>query len=178
MSCVRIAGWIALACGMLISTNAARTQTLPAVRVDVDLVLLQATVTDSNNRYVTGLTPDHFRVWEDKIEQRIDYFSSENVPLSAGIIFDTSGSMEKKLASARAAATTFLQTGDRDDEYFLVQFNDSPQLVQDFTGDIARLQSRLLFTQAKGRTSLYDALYLGLEKVVRGSNVRKALLLI
>jgi Ca-activated chloride channel family protein len=113
-------------------------------------------------------------VWEDKIEQKIEYFSSEDVPISVGIIFDVSGSMENKLQPARTAANTFLRMGDRDDEYFLIQFSDSPQLVQDFTSDITKLQSRLLFTRSKGMTSLYDALYLGLEKVNRGSNVRKA----
>jgi len=147
-------------------------------RVDVDLVLLHASVTDSNNRYVTGLSRGHFRLWEDKVEQQIDYFSTENVPLSVGIIFDTSGSMETKLDAARAAAATFLRTGDRDDEYFLIEFSDTPRLGQDFTTDITKLQSRFLFTQARGSTSLYDALYLGLDRVTRGTNGRKALLLI
>ena len=151
---------------------------LPAIRVDVDLVLVHATVTDSTNKYVTNLGLDDFRVWEDKIEQQVLYFSTENVPLSVGVIFDVSGSMQNKLRAARAAASTFLRMGDRDDEYFLLEFGDSPRLVQDFTTDIAKLQSRLLFTQAKGHTSLYDALYMGLEKVSHGSNVRRALLLI
>jgi Ca-activated chloride channel family protein len=184
---VRIAGLIGLLCAMLTfgqernhgsSLNSTQSQTIPGLRVDVDLVLLHATVTDSKNRYITNLKPEDFQVWEDKIEQRIDYFSAESVPLSIGIIFDVSGSMANKLASARTAANTFLRMGDRDDEYFLIQFSDSPQLVQDFTTDITKLQNRLLFTRAKGRTSLYDALYLGLEKVSRGNNVRKALLLI
>jgi len=144
----------------------------------VDLVLVHATVTDSANKYVTNLGPDDFRLWEDKIEQQVLYFSTENVPLSVGVIFDVSGSMQNKLRAARAAASTFLRMGDRDDEYFLLEFGDSPRLVQDFTTDIAKLQNHLLFTQAKGNTSLYDALYMGLEKVSHGSNVRRALLLI
>jgi Ca-activated chloride channel family protein len=181
---VRIAGLIALLCAMLSFRQGANdawpspAQTQQALRVDVDLVLLHAAVTDSHNKYVTSLKQEDFRVWEDKIEQRIDYFSTENVPLSVGIIFDTSGSMERKLASARVAANTFLSMGDRDDEYFLIQFSDSPKLVQDFTTDITKLQSRLLFTRAKGSTALYDALYLGLEKVSHAGNTRKALLLI
>jgi Ca-activated chloride channel family protein len=160
--------------------NSARTpsQDSPTIRVDVDLVLLNATVTDPANRQVTGLGKEHFQVWEDKIEQEIQYFSAEDVPLSVGIIFDISGSMGNKLKPAREAASTFLRMGARDDEYFLIEFSDSPQLAQDFTTDIGKVQDRLLFTQAKGQTSLYDALYLGLEKVSRGSNTRKALLLI
>jgi Ca-activated chloride channel family protein len=154
------------------------TQNPSTLRVDVDLVMLNATVTDSSNRYVTGLRKEHFQVWEDKIEQEIQYFSVEDVPLSVGIIFDISGSMANKLTTARNAAATFMRMGDRDDEYFLIEFSNSPQLAQGFTTDIAKLQSRLLFTQAKGMTSLYDALYLGMEQVSRGGNSRKALVLI
>jgi Ca-activated chloride channel family protein len=187
MSSLRIAGLFGLLCAMLTFGQATKnsfksisgeSQSPPPLRVNVDLVLVHATVTNSVNKYVSNLGIEDFRLWEDKIEQQIQYFSTENVPLSVGIIFDVSGSMQNKLSSARAAANTFLRMGDRDDEYFLVEFSNSPRLVQDFTSDITKLQSRLLFTQAKGNTSLYDALYLGLEKVSRGSNVRKALLLI
>src|SRR5215813_9965051 len=187
MTCIRIAGSLGLLCAMLTFAQGTRdgsdsasgqTRTPPPLRVDVDLVLLHATVTDSANKYVTGLRQQDFRVWEDKIEQRVEYFFAENVPLSIGIIFDVSGSMETKVAPAVAAANTFLRMGDSDDEYFLIQFSDEPKLAQDFTTDITKLQSRLLLTKAKGSTSLYDALYLGLEKVNRGNNARKALLLI
>jgi Ca-activated chloride channel family protein len=187
MTCVRIGGLIGLLCATLTFGQAARQgsapdsfepQTLPAIRIDVDLVLLNATVTDSGNKFVTGLKQEDFRVWEDKIEQRVEYFSAENVPVSVGIIFDVSGSMATKLTAASAAASTFLNMGDPDDEYFLIQFSDSPRVVQDFTTDITKLQSRLLFSRAKGSTSLYDAMYLGLEKLNGGANSRKALLLI
>jgi len=174
----KMAALIALLCGTLILGQETTSRSPSTLRVDVDLVLLEATVTDSADKYVSGLRPENFRVWEDKMEQRIEYFSADNVPLSAGIIFDTSGSMEHKLLAARAAANTFLRMGDRDDEYFLIQFSDSPHVLQDFTTDITKLQSGLLFTRAKGRTSLYDALYLGLEKVNRGRNKRKAVVLI
>ena len=155
-----------------------QTKNSPALSVDVDLVLFNATVTDSRNRHVTGLTKESFQVWEDKIEQEIQYFSSENVPLSVGIIFDTSGSMQNKLTDARTAANTFLGMGEKEDEYFLVEFSDSPHLVTDLTTDVTKLQNRLLLTRAKGMTSLYDAMYIGLERVGHGSNARKALLLI
>src|SRR5215813_13349030 len=154
------------------------TQTPSTLSVDVDLVLLNATVTDSRNRHVTGLAKENFQVWEDKVEQQIQYFSAEDIPLSVGIIFDISGSMKEKLTQARAAANTFLRMGERDDEYFLVEFSNAPRLAENFTTDITKLQSKLLFTRANGMTSLWDALYLGLEQVGRGSNSRKALLLI
>src|SRR5437016_2900243 len=155
LSNLRIVGLFGLLCTMLTlgqtrqSSPESNSDILPAIRVDVDLVLVHAIVTDSANRYVTNLRPDDFRMSEDKIEQQILYFSSENVPLSVGIIFDVSGSMQNKLRAARAAASTFLRMGDRDDEYFLLEFSNSPRLVQDFTTDTAKLQSRLLFTRAK-----------------------------
>src|SRR5262245_19887018 len=107
------------------SQNRAQTQgprpAGPPLRVAVDMVLVNATVTDPANRFVRGLSQQQFRVWEDKIEQPIEYFSAENVPVSVGIVFDISGSMENKLKQARAAASTFLRMSDRDDEYFLIQ---------------------------------------------------------
>jgi len=154
------------------------TQNAPTLRVDIDLVLLTATVKDRANRYVAGLTKENFQIWEDKTEQQIQYFSEEDVPLSVGIIFDISGSMANKLAAARLAASTFLRMGGQADEYFLVGFSDRAGMMQDFTTDITKLQNSLLSTYAKGGTSLYDALYLGMDKVNRGHNSRKALLLI
>src|SRR5262245_24663818 len=148
------------------------------LKVDVDLVLVNATVTDPQNRYVTGLEQEHFQIWEDKIEQQIQYFSSEDVPTSLGIIFDVSGSMKDKLSVARDAAVTFLKTGNPEDEYFLVEFANQPEVAQDFTTDVGKLQNHLIFTPAKGMTALYDSVYLGLEKLKEGANPKKALLLI
>jgi Ca-activated chloride channel homolog len=187
MVCAKIAPLVGLLCVMLSfgqsedknsTPGSSRNKASPTLSVDVDLVLLNTTVTDSGNRVVTGLGKESFQVWEDKIQQEIEYFSSESLPLSVGIIFDVSGSMESKLTPARVAANTFMRMGERDDEYFLIVFSDSPQLTENFTTDITKLQSRLLLTHAKGQTSLYDALYLGLEQASRGSGSRKALLLI
>lgn len=148
------------------------------LKVDVDLVMVNATVTDPYNRYVTGLEKENFQVWEDKVEQDLVYFSSEDVPVSLGIIFDVSGSMKEKLSVARDAAVTFLKAGNPDDEYFLIEFANKPQISEDFTTDISRLQNHLIFTPAKGMTAMYDAVYLGLEKLKEGSNPKKSLLLI
>jgi Ca-activated chloride channel homolog len=187
MTSVRIAGLTGLLCATLCLGQdrthtpvpvSSQTPASPSIRVDIDLVLVNATVTDSANKYVTGLQPQHFRVWEDKIEQQIEYFSVEDLPTSVGIIFDVSGSMQNKLDPARAAASTFMRMGGKEDEYFLIEFSDYPQLVQDFTTDVSKIQTSLLFTRASGSTALYDALYLGMEKVERGHNSRKALLLI
>jgi Ca-activated chloride channel homolog len=148
------------------------------LKIDVDLVLVNATVTDSLNRYVSGLEANHFQVWEDKVEQKIEYFSAEDVPISVGVIFDVSGSMKDKIATAREAAATFLKSGNPQDEYFLVEFANRPEVASDFTTDITKLQSKLILTPAKGMTAMYDSVYLGLEKLKEGSNPKKALLLI
>jgi Ca-activated chloride channel family protein len=160
------------------SSDAPQSSGSQTLKVDVDLVQVSATVTNARNQYVTGLEKEHFQIWEDKIQQEIVYFSAEDVPISLGIIFDVSGSMKDKLSIARDAAVTFLKSGNPDDEYFLVEFADRPEVAQDFTTDISRLQNHLIFTPAKGMTALYDSVYLGLEKLKEGSNPKKALLLI
>src|ERR1051326_2322340 len=157
------------------NNSADKEQTL---KIDVDLTLVNATVTDALNRYVSGLEQEHFQIWEDKIEQKIEYFSSEDVPMSLGMIFDVSGSMKDKISTARDAAVTFLKTGNPDDEYFLVEFANRPEVASDFTTDISKLQSKIIFTPAKGMTAMYDAVYVGLEKLKTGNNPKKALLLI
>ena len=149
-----------------------------SLKVDVDLVMVNVTVTDTDNRLVTNLKLENFQLFEDKVEQKIQYFSSEGTPVSLGIVFDISHSMEKKLELARAAAVRFLETGTPEDEYFLVEFSSRPELAEDFTTDVRRLRDQISFKAAQGQTALYDAIYLGLSKVKHGQNPKKALLLI
>lgn len=149
-----------------------------SLKVDVDLVLFNVTVADSNNRFVSGLKPEHFQVFEDKVEQQIRYFSSEAAPVSLGIVFDMSHSMEKKLDFAREAATRFLESGTADDEYFLVEFSNRAKVAHGFTTDISLLRDSLTFRGAQGSTALYDGIYLGLSQLKKGQNPKKALLLI
>ena len=146
--------------------------------VDVDIVQTTVTVTDRSGRFVTGLEKENFKIFEDKVPQEVTYFSSEDIPLSVGIILDVSGSMKDKLKTAVEAAITFMKGGSPDDEYFLVEFSDKPTEIEDFTNDISKLQSRFLFSKAKGRTALYDAVYRGLTKLEDGNNQKRALLLI
>jgi Ca-activated chloride channel family protein len=149
-----------------------------SLKVDVDLVLANVTVTDRNGRFVTGLERENFKLVEDKVPQEIAYFSSEDIPLSVGIILDVSGSMKDKLKTAVEAAITFMKGGSPDDEYFLVEFADKPTGTADFTNDISKIQSRFLSSKAKGRTALFDAVYMGLSKLEQGNNAKRALLLI
>jgi Ca-activated chloride channel homolog len=153
----------------------AKVQTL---KVDVDLVQVFATVTDEFGHYVVGLESPNFQVFEDKIEQKVESFSSEDVPMSVGVILDASSSMKPSLSLAKDAAVTFLKLGNKEDEYFLVEFNDRAQTTEDFTTDIRKLQDHLVFLPAKGRTALFDGVYLGLSKVREGTNPRKFLLVI
>jgi Ca-activated chloride channel homolog len=149
-----------------------------SVKVEVDLVLVNATVTDASNRFVTGLEKEHFKIFEDKIEQRISQFSSEEIPVSIGLLFDVSSSMSDKISRAKDAAIAFLKTTNPEDEFFLLTFADRPKVEEEFTSDISEIQNRLAFTRAKGSTTLYDAVYLALEKMKHGHNPKKAILLI
>lgn len=149
-----------------------------SLKVDVELVTVDVSVTDVEGRHVAGLDQEAFRLWEDKIEQKIETFAVEESPVSVGIIFDVSASMSANLTKAKNAALTFLESGNRDDEYFLVEFNTRPTVQQEFTHDIDRVKAQLKVLLAKGATSLYDAVYLGLDKLKGSRNPRKALLVI
>ncbi|MGO9227834.1 MAG: VWA domain-containing protein [Bryobacteraceae bacterium] len=148
------------------------------IRVDANLVLIPVTVTDPMNRFVTGLEKENFKLFEEKKEQEITQFSSEDAPLSAGVIFDCSGSMGHKLEKSRLAVSEFFKTANPEDEFFLIQFNDTANLVQPFTQNLEEIQNRLMFTFSKGRTALLDAVFLGLHTMRRAKNPRKALLII
>ena len=148
-----------------------------SVHIDVDLALVNVTVTDPYDRLVTGLEPDNFRIFENSVEQEIQYFSSEDVPISIGVIFDLSGSMANKVDKAREAASQFFKTANPQDEFFLVSFNERAELMSGFTSSVEDLQSRILSAPAKGRTALLDAIYLGLNQMRAARNGKRALLI-
>lgn len=148
------------------------------LRVDSTLVLIPVTVTDPLNRVVTGLDKEHFKLKEDKIEQAVTHFAIEDAPLSIGLVFDASGSMGAKLQKSRQAAAEFFRTANPEDEFFLVQFNDRPELVVKFTTNTEEIQNRLTFTQAKGRTALLDGVYLAMNEMKKARNSRKAILIL
>ena len=144
-----------------------------------DMVTLTVTVTDTYGRFVTGLGKNSFTVTDDKVEQDITFFSDEDAPVSLGVIFDVSGSMGKdKIARARDALKHFIETSHAGDEYFLIGFNHRSQVLMEKTRDADALLSKLTFVQTKGQTALYDACYLGVEKVTRGAHPKRALLII
>jgi Ca-activated chloride channel family protein len=148
------------------------------LHIDVDMALINVTVTDPYNRLVTGLETDNFRVFEDNIEQEVVTFSAEDVPISIGVIFDFSGSMANKVSKAREAALQFFKTANPQDEFFLVSFNERAELTSAFTNSVEDLQSRMMLTAPKGRTALLDAIYLGLSQMRGAHNAKRALLIL
>jgi Ca-activated chloride channel family protein len=148
------------------------------LHTDVDVALVNVTVTDPYNRLVTGLEPDNFRVFEDNNEQEVVSFSSEDVPISIGVVFDLSGSMSNKVSKARDAAIQFFKTANPADEFFLVSFNERAELTSSFTNSVEDLQSRMMMTSPKGRTALLDAIYLGLSQMRGAHNAKRALLIL
>ncbi len=149
------------------------------VIVNTDLITLTVTVTDQYGRYVSGLNKKHFTVFDEKVEQTIEFFSDDDAPVTVGVIFDVSGSMSgDKLGKARVALSRFIETSHNLDEYFLVGFNSRAQLLIDKTRDGGAVLDKLTFVDTKGQTALYDACYLGVEKVTRGTHQKRAVLLI
>jgi Ca-activated chloride channel family protein len=148
------------------------------IRVDVNLVLVPVTVTDPLNRLVTGLERQDFFLYENNALQKIKSFSSEDAPVSIGIIFDLSGSMTDKINRARNSILEFLRTANPQDEFFVIGFNDRPELITDFTNNVDNIEARLLTVKPGHRTALLDAIYFGLNKMKQAKNERKALLVV
>jgi len=148
------------------------------IRMNVDMVLVPVTITDPLNRLVTGLEKDDFQVYENNGEQRIVSFASEDAPVSIGIIFDLSGSMTSKMVRAREAILQFIKTANPQDEFFVIGFNDRPELIEDFTNSVEDIQARLATVHAGHRTALLDAIYYGIAKMSDAHHERKALLVV
>ena len=149
------------------------------VVVNTDLITLTVTVTDTYGRYVSGLGKNSFNILDEKQPQEITYFSDDDAPVSVGVIFDVSGSMGgDKIKRAREALSKFIQTSHESDEYFLIAFNNRAQLLLDKTRDGKAVLDKLTFVETHGQTALYDAVYLGVEKVQRGLHPKRALLVI
>jgi Ca-activated chloride channel homolog len=149
------------------------------VRIKTDLVTLTLTVTDLYGRYVSGLNKNAFTVTDNNQQQDITFFSDSDAPVSVGILFDVSGSMGgEKIQKARNALSRFIMTSHPSDEYFLIAFNSRAQLLLDRTRDGDAVLQKLTLVQPKNNTALYDAVYLGVERVTRGAHQKKAILII
>ena len=147
------------------------------IRSSVDLVMVPVSITDAMNRPVTGLERDNFEVFENKKAQEIKNFSSEDTPVSIGIIMDVSGSMANKIERAREAVRQFCEASNPQDEFFMITFSNEPRIAADFTSRPEEIENALLTTQPKGMTSLLDAIYMGIRKMKDARYPRRALLI-
>jgi Ca-activated chloride channel family protein len=148
------------------------------LKVDVDLVLVPVTITDPMNRLVTGLEKENFELYEGGSKVEIKSFSSEDAPVSLGVIFDSSGSMSSKMDRAKDAVVEFFKTANPQDEFFMITFSDEPEVVSDFTSSVDDIQGKLVFTVPRRRTALLDAIYMGITKMRQAKYGKKALLII
>ena len=148
------------------------------VRTSANLVLVPVTITDQLHRPVVGLYQDNFQLFEGKQAQQIKNFSSEDTPVSVGILVDTSSSMSYKLERARDAVIQFCEAANPQDEFFMITFADVPRLATDFTTRPENVENDLLTARSKGRTSLLDAIYMGIHKMRDARYARKALLIL
>lgn len=161
----------------LVNSAAMKTHEKP-LKVAVELVLVPVTITDPLNRLVTGLDRENFSIMEGKDPQEIKNFSSEDAPVSIGVIFDMSGSMSSKIEKSREAVVEFFKTANPQDEFFMITFADRPEEISDFTQSVEDIQGKLVFTVPKGRTALLDAIYLGVNKMREAKYPKRALLII
>jgi Ca-activated chloride channel family protein len=148
------------------------------IRMNVDMVLVPVTITDPMNRLVTGLEQEDFQIYENNGQQKIATFATEDAPISIGIIFDLSGSMTPKLIRARESILQFIKTANPQDEFFVIGFNDRPELIEDFTSSVEDIQARLATVRSGHRTALLDAIYYGLTKMKEARHERRALLVV
>src|ERR1700731_391568 len=151
-----------------------------SIKVDVNLVVLHTTVLDDRHRFADGLKSENFRVFEDKVEQKLSVFKREDVPVSMGLVIDNSGSMRDKRPRVNEAAITLVQASNPNDEAFVVNFNDDfyLDLDKDFTNSIPELKEALERIDSRGSTALYDAIIGSLDHVRKGSKDKKALLVV
>jgi Ca-activated chloride channel family protein len=162
----------------MMASSTGPTAHVRPLKVDVDLVLVPVTITDPMNRLVTGLDKANFQLFEGNASQEIRSFSSEDAPVSLGVIFDSSGSMASKMERAKDAVVEFFKTANPQDEFFMITFSDEPEAVSDFTNSVDEIQNKLVFAVPRHRTALLDAIYMGVSKMRHAKYPKKALLII
>jgi len=149
------------------------------LRLAADLVLLDVTVIDAANKPVMDVTQDQFQVLEDKVPQKIEFFSREQVPVSIVLTIDTSGSMKPKLDTVIKASVNLVKESRPDDELAVIEFKDQPELLEEFTKDVNDVIDTLQGLVASRQTAMLDALYLGADYASKdGKNRRKAVIIV
>jgi VWFA-related protein len=148
------------------------------LRVETALALIPVAVTDSANRFVLGLQKEDFTLLEDGVEQNVAHFNGEDAPLSVGLVYDESGSMNFKLRTSQSAVAEFLKTMNADDEAFLVEFSDSAKVTVGFTARTQEIANALSQAQPGGQTAMLDAIDAALREMKKAKNSRKAIVII
>jgi len=150
------------------------------IALNVNLVVLHTSVLDDRGKFVDGLTEENFRVYEDKVEQKLSVFKREDIPVSMGLVIDNSGSMRDKRPRVNEAALTLVQSSNPQDEAFVVNFNDDfyLDLDKDFSNSVPELKEALERIDARGSTALYDAIIGSLDHLKKGSKEKKVLLIV
>lgn len=148
------------------------------LKVEVNLVLVPVTVTDEEERLVHGLGKECFGVYEGRDQQLISHFSTQDAPISLGMIFDTSSSMTQEFELSRDAIVRFLRSSNPQDEFFLVAANKRPNLLVDFTRSVEEVQSEISKAKPSGTTALLDAIYMSLNQMKKAKYERKVLLIV
>jgi Ca-activated chloride channel family protein len=169
---------LALGCGIVTGGPLASRGPRSAFRQQVRLVEVPIVVTDERDRPLQELRKEDFRLFEDGIEQSIRYFSGEDGPVSVGIVFDASSSMETKMRHARAALAQFLKTTTGQDEFLLVRFSTEPAVACGFTSNAEEIEGTLASTFADGATALWDAIYLSIDQMKHAGHQRRALVVL
>src|ERR1700740_3333984 len=161
-------------------TPAPAPQGTGKISLNVNLVVLHTSVLDDRGKFVEGLTQDNFRVYEDKVEQKLSIFKREDIPVSMGLVIDNSGSMRDKRPRVNEAALTLVQNSNPQDEAFVVNFNDDfyLDLDKDFSSSIPELKEALERIDARGSTALYDAIIGSLDHLKKGVKEKKVLLIV
>ena len=147
------------------------------IRQRTSLVVVNVSVTDKQFRQISGLNKEHFEIYENKVRQQIEFFNDDDRPASVGVVFDLSGSMKNKISRARDAIKAFIDTCHDQDDYFLVGFNERATLLSEIS-DGQSVLNRLSLVEPHGQTALYDAAYLGVEKVKEGRHDKRAILIV
>lgn len=154
----------------------------PTFGVEIEVINLTVSVTDSRSRYVTDLKTDDFAIFEDGVRQDLSIFRHEDIPISMALVIDTSASMDEKLSTAQQAAVRFVKTLRPQDNAQIMQFNDRTTVLQDFTPDHQLLEDAIRRTEASGPTALHNALYVALKDLNKQKKVgelrRRAIVLL
>jgi Ca-activated chloride channel homolog len=174
----RLSGLALLAFFSSMELCAQSTVTKAAFRADTQMVLVPVTVTDHNGKSIEGLQAKDFTILEDQVSQPIVSFGADDAPCSVGLVLDVSGSMRNTLGAAKGVAQTFFRTANPGDEFLLLTVSSQPEAVSGFTTNVVDLEENIARTSPNGMTALIDTVYLGLHRMRKARNPRRALLIL